>query len=218
MARKSAAEQITDQLRKDIIIRKYKLNEHLVEAKISSDLEVSITPVRQAFMQLAREGLLVVYPYRGVCVTDIDEKLVNDVKAVRCMIELEAAKTSYENMVERDSECLMNIIRRAEILDLSDIYDALCNDINFHECIVRYANNSILLELWKTISSRVMLLQSYTKPRGQFLVRDFQKKHLAMAEAVAYAKGEMAFHQAHFQNLQEAFSEPELQKIRDNIF
>ena len=216
MIKKSASEQITEQLRKDIITKKYKLNEHLVEAKVSSDMGASTTPIRQAFLQLAKEGLLIVYPYRGVCVMNIDEDVIDNIKVARCMIEFEAAKAAYDNMVEKNPQCLMDVIKRAESLDVSDSYALLSNDILFHECIIRYAENAILMELWKTISSRVMLLQSYAKPKGDFPIERFKNRHMSMAEAVAFKKGRDIFLEAHRNNLMEAYSESEIKMIYNN--
>src|SRR3954454_9384074 len=64
----------------------------LSENDIAHRLEVSRTPVRQAFVQLEAEGLLELYPRRGALVVPISPSEADDVLEARMLIEQHAAR------------------------------------------------------------------------------------------------------------------------------
>jgi len=57
------------------------------EKEVSNQLEVSRTPVREAFLMLAQENLLEVFPQSGTIVSKIDLTLVEEGRFVRQKIE-----------------------------------------------------------------------------------------------------------------------------------
>ncbi len=57
------------------------------EKEVASNLLVSRTPVREAFLQLAQEDLLGIYPQSGTIVSKIDLNLVEEARFVREKIE-----------------------------------------------------------------------------------------------------------------------------------
>jgi DNA-binding GntR family transcriptional regulator len=64
----------------------------LSENEIAQRLNVSRTPVRQAFVQLEAEGLLELYPRRGALVVPISPSEAEDVLEARMLIEQHAAR------------------------------------------------------------------------------------------------------------------------------
>src|SRR5215208_6890358 len=59
----------------------------LSEGVIASELEVSRTPVREAFLQLEGEGLLELYPKRGALVVPVTAGEVEAVMETRVLVE-----------------------------------------------------------------------------------------------------------------------------------
>ncbi|MFA9558344.1 GntR family transcriptional regulator [Evansella sp. AB-rgal1] len=57
------------------------------EKEVSEKLNVSRTPVREAFLQLSQENLLQIYPQIGTVVSKIDYRLVEEARFVREKIE-----------------------------------------------------------------------------------------------------------------------------------
>src|SRR3954464_7066034 len=64
----------------------------LSENEIGQRLDVSRTPVRQAFVQLEAEGLLELYPRRGALVVPISPAEAEDVLEARMLIEQHSAR------------------------------------------------------------------------------------------------------------------------------
>lgn len=191
---KRMGDSVTDELRRAIILRTLKLGERLVERKIAAELNVSITPLRQAFQVLANEGLIVVYPYRGSYVANITKEFIEDVSFCRKMVEIAAAEKAYDHMVASDPDCLLRILKEsiAGYKKTGRIYDIIRQDILFHQTIINHAGKKTLLDFWKMISPRLMLLLSYAK-HDSFSIDQFHERHIHIARALADKAGRKAF-------------------------
>ncbi len=99
-----------------ILNGEYKEGESLNELKLSSELGVSRTPVREALMQLELEGLVNNIPNKGAVVVGVSEKDIEDVYAIRMSIEGLAAKLSAEKITDDELKALEKIV------DLQEFY------------------------------------------------------------------------------------------------
>lgn len=196
--KRSASEYVTEVLRKAIITRELAQGERLVEIDIAKKLNVSITPVRHAFMQLSKEGLIDIYPYKGSYVTKITSKLVSDMSVCRTMLEPECALYAYDNFMETDPDYLKNIIEAAarDYERTNDLYALLHNDVKLHRSIIEFSKNKVMLDMWEAINFRVLLLQSYAKEGKEFKISHFINNHAEIAETLAFKKGKEAFSKA----------------------
>ncbi|MBU9710353.1 GntR family transcriptional regulator [Evansella tamaricis] len=83
----STREFVYRTVRDQIINWEIKPGQKISEKEISDSLNVSRTPVREAFLQLAQEDLLEIYPQIGTVVSKIDFTLVEEARFVREKIE-----------------------------------------------------------------------------------------------------------------------------------
>ena len=74
----------------------------LRQDEISSALNVSHIPVREAFRQLEAQGLVRIYPNRGAVVTRLTRHELENVMDTRIMLEMGAFKTAIPLMDESD--------------------------------------------------------------------------------------------------------------------
>ena len=79
--------QVFKAIENAVLNGEYKEGDSLNELKISAELGVSRTPVREALMQLELEGLVKNIPNKGAVVIGISEKDIEDIYAVRIRIE-----------------------------------------------------------------------------------------------------------------------------------
>ncbi|WP_059105355.1 GntR family transcriptional regulator [Shouchella shacheensis] len=70
------------------------------EKEIAEELEVSRTPVREAFLKLSQDDLLEIRPQKGSFVTFIDLDHVEDARFIREHLEVGAVRLACETMQE----------------------------------------------------------------------------------------------------------------------
>jgi len=84
---RSLTEDAADRIREQIILGGFRQGEHLKEAHIAEQLNVSRGPVREAFKILRAEGLVAEEPRRGTFVVSLTAKDVTDIYGLRAAVE-----------------------------------------------------------------------------------------------------------------------------------
>lgn len=164
--------------------------DRLVEAKIAKSLEVSITPVRHAFAQLAKEGLIDVFPYKGTYVKQLTRKFISEASNIRVALELQAADQAFDNLTHKDIRKMAdyaNILESA-ISHKTSLYEISVSDTRFHDIIFEKSNNELLNDLWVLIRPRIQFISSHNKShipgnlrkeRHMLLIKDIRDKDKA---------------------------------------
>ena len=78
-------------MREAIRSGKFRSGEHLREADVAKWLNISRTPVREAFHRIISEGLLTNGPWNGVMVADLDSQQLVQLYAVRAALQNRSA-------------------------------------------------------------------------------------------------------------------------------
>ena len=93
-------------LRSNIIKLHLKPGTAISEAEIAEMLNISRTPVREAFIILVEDGLLQIYPQKGSFVSLIDIEQAEEACFVRRVLEKTILKEACENFIE---DCLFDL-------------------------------------------------------------------------------------------------------------
>jgi len=108
------------------------------ETDIAAALNVSRTPIREAFVRLSRENLIVSYSQRGSFVTKLDMQLVEEGRFMRKILE----KAVYKNVAQSAGPMLIQTLRKsvgiqeAVVQALSDYAsEFMLLDNHFHQSI-----------------------------------------------------------------------------------
>jgi GntR family transcriptional regulator, rspAB operon transcriptional repressor len=96
-ASNSTRDQVYSVLRENIISLGLEPGRSISEKEISELLQVSRTPVREAFVKLSQEELLEVFPQRGTIVSLIDLHHVEEARFIREHLERAAVRVACEN-------------------------------------------------------------------------------------------------------------------------
>ena len=119
-----------------ILNGEYKDGESLSELKISNELGVSRTPVREALMQLELEGLVRNIPNKGAVVVGVSEQDIEDIYAIRISIEGLAAKLCTQKITDEELKALEKIADLQEFYLLKNNTEQLLKlDGDFHKII-----------------------------------------------------------------------------------
>ncbi len=144
----SLREKVFNILEEDLLRGVYKPGESLIESKLSEELGVSRTPIREAIRQLELEGLVRYIPNKGAVVLGISSEDVDDIYTIRMMIEGLAVRWATEKITDKD------ILKLKEIVDLEEFYTIkndtprlLKVDSNFHETIFKASKSRLLIKM-----------------------------------------------------------------------
>ncbi len=179
-------------LREDILNGKYAPGEALREGKISQELGVSRTPVREAIRQLELEGLVSLYPHRGAVVTGISEKDIRDIFAIRSHLEGMAALWAAEHMTDDQFQELKDVVELMDFYTARHSLNKLVDlDSRFHEIIYEASDSNPLhhvLSSFHYFVQRARMASLSTPGRAELVVQE----HRAILDALAAGDGPRA--------------------------
>lgn len=147
-------------LRDQILSRELLPGTRLKYTELADTLGVSITPVREAILELERDGLVETYPYRGSIVKEMSAKEICDVYDVRMALEALAARVAAERMSDELLRELERHVRAYEVaFENQHMSSGLQADLSFHEVIMKASENSVLLEIASKLANRVQIFR-----------------------------------------------------------
>ena len=123
-------EQVADFLREGIISGVYPRGSRLKQAEIAQQLNLSITPVREALKLLEAEGYVSGDSYRGVRVVPFDAGASAEILQLRLLLEVQLVRGAIGKVTEKDIADLRSLA--AEFEDVFDRGDrAAARGINY---------------------------------------------------------------------------------------
>jgi DNA-binding GntR family transcriptional regulator len=147
----------------DILNGKYDDYEELREVAISEELNVSRTPVREAFRQLELEGLIQIVPNKGAYVTGITEKDVKDIYMIRSLLEGLCARWATYNITQDQMEEMEENVYLAEFHAAKGHLDQLAVlDNRFHEILYEACDSKMLEHQLKDFHQYVLRVRRKT--------------------------------------------------------
>lgn len=99
-SRSHLSEQVAHYVRRRIFDGSYPAGAFVRLDQLAAELEISVTPVREALVGLRAEGLLDQQPHRGFVVLPLTERDIGDVSAVQAHIGGELAARAAEGIDE----------------------------------------------------------------------------------------------------------------------
>ncbi|MFT4296690.1 MAG: GntR family transcriptional regulator [Micropruina sp.] len=137
-----AADAVHEHLRNAILSAEYRPNHRLVEQELSTQLNVSRTPVREALLRLKQEGLVV--QHKGWVVRDHAPHEIVELLEARVELEASAARLAAGRITPETLEELLDLMDRME----HTAARAEVNQLNdeFHALITQSAKNHVLAD------------------------------------------------------------------------
>ncbi len=152
----SLADQVFEKLERDIICGKYEIGETLTEMRLSEELGVSRTPVREALRRLAHERI-VKESGKGSIVVGITKDDIVDIYDMRIKIEGLAVKKTVQNMTPERLKELKDTLDMQEFYVLKDNHEYLRNmDSQFHELLYTFSESNTFDEVLKLLHKKTM--------------------------------------------------------------
>ena len=170
--------------------------ELITEGQVADALEMSRTPVREAFLRLEAEGLLRLFPKRGALVVAVSPSEVEAVLEARELVEghaltkLCASPDGDRAVVARALHEVLDI-QRAALADDDEPAFAEA-DRRFHITLVESARNMILLELYASLRDRQLRMNLGSLDRGPHRPHEILAQHGAIVDALGKGDADAA--------------------------
>lgn len=163
-------EQAAASLREAIITQSIKQGEVLTLETTAKALGISVTPVREAFQILARDGLIDLAQNRGAVVLGMSAKNIQEHYEIRAALEAEACILACRRKAEI-SNVENFIVHSAEALSREDSEQYSEFNQSFHYNIWIASGNTRLLnmlgELWNGLSMGLRTTKSQYAKKSQ---------------------------------------------------
>lgn len=182
-------------IRERILTGHYKENEELREAVLGEELGVSRTPVREALRQLELEGLVEIIPNKGAYVTGISKKDVQDIYAIRSLLEGLSARWAAENITEEQLDRMEELILLSEFHSHKEGTEkenqVVALDGSFHEILYEACGSRILHHVLSDFHKYVQLTRKdsvHKKNRAEKSIAE----HKAILQAIREHDADLA--------------------------
>lgn len=154
----SLRETVTERLRTSIISGDLVEGELYSAPSLGAAFGVSATPVREAMMDLVREGLVETVKNKGFRITGMTDAELEEIAEIRLLIEPEATKRALAAVPSTsipELRALADVIVRTAQDKDTDAY--LAADREFHSRLLSFAGNKQLVDLATSLRLRTRM-------------------------------------------------------------
>ncbi|MFG1687567.1 GntR family transcriptional regulator [Nonomuraea sp. NPDC049269] len=182
--RQSLREQVAHALRAALVTGEMRPGVVYSAPVLAAQFGVSATPVREAMLDLAKEGLVEAVRNKGFRVTELSDRDLDELTEIRQLIEVPTvtrlADASRAAEFERLRPVAEEIVAAAERGDLLGYVDA---DLRFHVELLTLSGNAHLVEVVKDLRNRARLYGlSQLRERGT--LSESAREHVALLDAL----------------------------------
>ena len=128
---------------------------------LSNELNLGLTPIRDALNLLKSEDLVISYPKKGTFVFELSSELFFDIFETRRIFETYGLRTSHKldrnKLIEKEEEILekMNVsINEKDYMSYAKL------DSEFHECFILGTGNDVLIKLYKNLEPKIETIRN----------------------------------------------------------
>ena len=156
----------------------------LDERKLSQQLSISRTPIREALARLEQEGLVTIVPRRGVYIVRKTKAEIMEMLTVWAALESMAARLITLNASDDEIASLRTLLTGYSEGQVKDHIDEYSDDnINFHQAILRMSGNQLIFDTAENLFIHMRSIRARTIgeiDRAQRSIVD----HLQIVEAL----------------------------------
>ncbi len=122
--------------------------QQLVEMDLQKDFGVSRSPLREAFRDLEKKGLVVIIPRRGAFVREVTADDISKTFPIRASLEAIAAGEAHERMTTAVEKQLRATLSQMEdCFENGDTRGYWKRHFEFHETFINASGNDVLIEI-----------------------------------------------------------------------
>ncbi len=174
VSRITIKEQVYNVIKQKILHQQYQLGEKINIDALAAELQVSNSPIREALMLLARDGLIVTIPNNGARVVSFTEESFVEIAQTICAM----LRGGYLLCVElgKTDEIVQHMERHITLqynaLESHNFHELVQQSILFDKSIISVSQNKYFLSIYERIEDVFYLMILHNNQHG---IRDCQK-------------------------------------------
>lgn len=224
------AANIYEILKGEIISGKRRPGEVFEEKVFAGQLGVSRTPVREAVLQLAREGLLVVMPRRGTMVSNISMEDIRQLYEARRILEPQIMRIAAKRAEKKGLETWKAFFERqkkqlqegGELPKFpGETETQICPDADaaYHLFLAESTGNRYILKQMEELMTQTQRIRNLSNVQRKNRYQASIEEHIRMTEALQREDGEQAAEEVlcHLRNSEEGYRKMMLEDMSDMI-
>lgn len=189
----SAADRAYAFVKEQIVTGAYPGGSLISEGEVSAAVEVSRTPVREAFLRLEVEGLLRLYPKRGALVVPVSAAEIRDVLDARLAVEQHAARAAIRagrhHELAAELRAILSLHSPEAPPDAGQFTEL---DRQFHSALVESAGNRLLAAFYRTLRDRQLRMGTAALMRDPGRYDTILSEHAGLADLIDAGDAESA--------------------------
>lgn len=186
----SASEQAYATVKELIVTGELPGGELVSEGDIAGRMDISRTPVREAFLRLQVEGWMRLYPKRGALVVPIAPGEAEHVVSARWLVETGSMRTiATDDRVRTELVAALrrSLDRQREIAATGTNAEFSAADADFHRLIVRAGGNPLLDGFYAGLRERQRRMTTHSLAREPEQILRIVDDHRELADLVEAA-------------------------------
>ena len=154
---KTLKDHVYDFIAEEIREGKLLPGQRISENDICNELEISRTPVREALIQLAAEGIIENTSRKGFTIKTITVKEITDLYTVIGALDATAAKLACNNLTKQDYADMSFYIESIDLAIKSENFEMYHKQqIAFHQIYIQKCGNKTLIDFIETAKNKLI--------------------------------------------------------------
>ena len=190
LVRNTTASDVAKVLKARILAGHYADNQFIRQELIAQELGVSRIPVREALALLEAEGLVVREKYRGAVVPKLSLIEIEEIYALRAMIEPHLLRAAMANMTPAKIDELRDIVLRSR--GAQEMADWAGLNLDFHRTLYEAAEKPLAMQVLDNLlmrADRYLKMQRFLSVQTQ---EESDAEHQRILEHIAAGDTEAA--------------------------
>ncbi len=178
-------EQAYKLIKEAVIYQKFQPDVIYSQEAICQELGISRTPVREALLELQKEGYIRFCRGKGIQIVSLDDQGIHDIMEMRLYQEIIAAELAAKRASAEDVDyigsCLEENLAYLKSRDIDLCYQM---DHKFHRSVARAAHNELLYRAIDNVLNHYLRFEALTIYNSYGDANTIWKEHSALFDAI----------------------------------
>ncbi|AZQ58124.1 GntR family transcriptional regulator [Maribacter sp. MJ134] len=172
--------QVRDHLLSQMVRGELQIGKTINLAALSRELNISVTPIREALTQLQQANIIKAIPNRGFIIAELDVKEAEDLYNLVASLEVMAIENSEFDT--QDIEALK--LQQQVFEDAKDALSRIQADLEFHRLLTKGYENDLTLQILNDLKTRIFFYERAFMTDDSFYNKS-DNQHDAIISAIA---------------------------------